>query len=239
MTAPALALRDVTVRYPDFRLGPLDLDLAAGERVALVGPNGAGKSTLLSALGGRLAGYDGRILWRGEELRALVPRIRARIGFLPESLPSYGWMTVAEHLRFLSRFFPGWDASYQEELVRRLELPPDRRVAELSKGMTVKLGFVAAEAFRPPVLLLDEPTSGIDPVMRAELLGLLEDSVPGGGDRLLVFSSHLLEDVGALCDRVVLLRDGRLAADVAVDELRGADPGRPLGGAVRELLSDG
>lgn len=239
MTSPALALREITVRYRDFRLGPFDLDFAAGERVALVGPNGAGKSTLLSALGGRLDGYGGRVLWRGRELRTLVPGIRARIGFLPETLPSYGWMTVAEHLRFLARFFPEWDASYQEELVRRLELPPDRRVAELSKGMTVKLGFVAAEAFRPPVLLLDEPTSGVDPVMRGELLDLLGDSVPKGGDRLLVYSSHLLEDVGVLCDRVVLLRDGRLAADVPLDALRGMGPGGSLGEAVRELLSDG
>lgn len=236
--SPMITLRDVTVRYPGFRLGPLSLSLAAGERIALIGPNGAGKSTLLNAIGARDPGYDGRILWRGEDLRPLVPEIRARIGFLPETLRGYGWMTVEERLRFLAAFFPDWDRRHEAELVRRLDLPVERRVAELSKGTKVKLSFVAAEAHRPPALLLDEPTAGIDPVMRGELLELLGECAPRNGRRLLVFSSHLLEDVAELCDRVVLLREGRLVADVSVDELRGRGPGVPLRRAVRELLTD-
>ena len=161
-------------------------------------------------------------------MRSQLPDIREKIGFLPERVRGYGWMTVAEHLAFLSTFFPTWDHEYARELLRRLDLPPGSKVGTLSKGMGVKLSMVAAEAHRPSVLVLDEPTSAIDPLMRGQILAIVDESVPKDGDRLVLFSSHILEDVEKIADRVVLIRCGRLVVDESVEELQRRDPDNTL-----------
>jgi ABC-2 type transport system ATP-binding protein len=219
-------LRELTVRYPYFTLGPMTLTVSAGERVALVGPNGAGKSTTLRAISGLVPEYAGSVTVESLEVRDVGPHVRARIGVLPERLLGFGWTTVAEHLRLLASFYPTWDPEYADELRCRLDLPADTRLANLSKGMQVKLSLVAAESFRPPVLLLDEPTSGIDPVMRGEILGLITECAAAEEGRTVLFSSHILEDVEEVAERVVLLRSGSVMGDVERDELRaeaGAD----------------
>ncbi len=209
------------VRFPGFSLGPLSLTIRSGERIALVGPNGAGKSTTLRGIAGLLPeGYDGSARVGGEEVSASGPEIRRTVGLLPERLAGFGWMTVKEHLAFLRAFHPTWDDTWAAELTDRLELPTRTKLANLSKGMRVKLSLVSVEAHRPPVLLLDEPTSGIDPVMRRGLLTLLQECAPPGGDRTVVFSSHILEDVEAVSDRVLLLREGSLVGDASVADLR-------------------
>ncbi|MEJ2539160.1 MAG: ABC transporter ATP-binding protein [Gemmatimonadota bacterium] len=212
-----IALEGFGVEYPDFTLGPLDLSVEPGERVALVGSNGAGKSTTMRALSGRFVDYHGRVRVGGEEVRDRLPGIRARIGLLPERLAAFGWMTVAEHLSLLEAVHPRWDASYGETLRGRLDLPASARVGTLSRGMKIKLSFIAAEAFRPPLLLLDEPTAGLDPAMRMQVLDLIREATPPGAGRVVVFSSHLMEDVQALADRVLVLRDGALVGDVSVE----------------------
>lgn len=221
-------LRGFSVRYSNFFLEPMDLSIDSGERVAVVGANGAGKSTTLKAIAGRLRDYEGRVDIGDGDIRPQLPEIRARIGFLPEKLLGFGWMTVGEHLGFLSAFYPTWDHDYAQELLDRLELPSTSKVGTLSKGMAVKLSLVGAEAYRPPVLVLDEPTSAIDPVMRRNLLRIIDECAPGGGDRLVVFSSHILEDIEFIAERVVLMRRGRILEDVTTAELRGRQPETPL-----------
>jgi len=232
-----VSLKSFSVRYPKFVLQPLDLEFSLGERIAIVGANGAGKSTMLRAIGGRWREYQGRVEIGGREVRSQLPGIRAEIGFLPERPLGLGWMTVGDHLDFLSAFFPTWDVGYQEELLRRLALPTDRKLGNLSKGMAVKLALVAAEAHRPSLLILDEPTSGIDPLMRGELIDLVKEAAPAGGDRLVLFSSHILEDVERIADRVILLREGKLINDLAVDDLRNQDHGKPLSQLLYSALS--
>lgn len=221
-------LQGFSVRYSNFFLEPVDLSIDPGERVAVVGANGAGKSTTLKAIAGRLRDYEGRVELGGSDVRSQLPEIRAQIGFLPEKLLGFGWMTVGEHLSFLSAFYPTWDPDYAQELLERLELPGTSKVGTLSKGMAVKLSLVGAEAYRPPVLILDEPTSAIDPVMRRELLRIIDECAPGGGDRLVVFSSHILEDVEFIAERVVLMRRGRILDDTTTAELRARHPDAPL-----------
>ncbi|MDP2958376.1 MAG: ABC transporter ATP-binding protein [Longimicrobiales bacterium] len=225
------------VAYPGFTLGPLDLALAAGERVALVGPNGAGKSTALKGMVGLLPEYRGSVRFQGAEVGEDAPGVRSRVGVLPEKLLGFGWMSVQEHLDFLAEFHPTWDRDYAADLTRRVDLPPATKLANLSKGMSVKLSLVAAEAYRPPLLLLDEPTSGLDPVMRTEVLDLINECAPRDGDRTVLFSSHILEDIEAVADRVLILRDGRLIEDAEVGDLRERHPGVPLSRVILEKLT--
>jgi len=224
----SIVLSDFRVDFPNFSMGPIALEVRAGERLALIGANGAGKSTTLNAIAGRLTDYEGRVDVGGEDVAAQAYRVRESVGLLPERLLGFGWMTVAEHLNFLSNFFPRWDKEYAAELRERLALPPKSKVGTLSKGMQIKLSLIGAEAFRPPILLLDEPTSGIDPVMRGELLEVISDCAPRGGERIVIFSSHILEDVERIADRVVLLRDGRVICDMSTEALQATEPSTPI-----------
>ncbi len=235
---PRLSLRKFTVRYSAFTLEPLSLDFKPGERVAFIGPNGSGKSTTFRALAGRASEYEGQIFLDGKDLRYLTPLARRRIGFLPESMAGYGWMTVREHLQFIREFFPEWDDAYAAALISRLRIPVDHRLANLSKGTRVKLSFVAAEAYRPPVLLLDEPTSGVDPDVRGELIDCILAASAEWPDRLILFSTHLLEDVERLADRVVMLSHGSLRMDLSTSELRESHRGATLSSILYTALSN-
>jgi ABC-2 type transport system ATP-binding protein len=233
-----IRLRDLTVTYPGFDLGPITLEVAAGERVALVGANGAGKSTTLRVLGGLLPDYRGTAEIAGVEVRTALPLSRAQVGVLPERLLGFGWMSVTDHLRFLAAFYPTWDAAYAHDLRERLGLPGGTKLAQLSRGMQVKLSLVSAEAFRPPLLLLDEPTSSIDPIMRGEILDLIDGVAPPGSERTVIYSSHILEDVERIAGRVVVLKQGRLVEDTLVARLsRGAEGVSPAR-AIYQLLTD-
>lgn len=238
MTA-RIALRQFSVKYPSFTLASLSLEIQPGERVALVGPNGSGKTTTLRALAGRLRDYDGFILLNGQDLRSLLPFARRDIGLLPETLAGYGWMTVRDHLAFLAEFYPRWDAAYAAHLADRLGVPLDQALGRLSKGTRVKASFIAAEAYRPPVLLLDEPTSGLDPAVRGELLNAILSSVDSQSDRIVLFSTHLLEDVEFVASRVLLLANGTLGLDATVSKLRDAHRGESLAKILYAALSRG
>jgi len=233
---PLLSLDQFAVTRGSFSFGPVSLTLSAGERVAVLGANGAGKSTMLLGMAGWLPHHRGEVHWNGRALATIARPDRQIVGFLPEQLPGYGWMTVREHCEFLSGFYREWDSAWAEELLTRLGLPRDTRLAALSKGMRVKLGFCCAEAFRAPILLLDEPTTGLDPLVRGELVRMLETICPRGGDRLLVYSPHLIEDVDLLATRILVIRGGSLVHDVSRDVLAARYPGLSGIAAIRTLL---
>lgn len=214
-----------SVRFPTFHFEPLTLSVGPGSRIALLGPNGAGKSTLLRALAGRFPHYQGSVRFRGAEVRDLLPGYRVQVGFLPENLIGTPGATVRDRLELHSAFFPSWDQGYAEDLLSKLDLSEDAPVGALSKGMALKFSFVAAEAYRPPLLLLDEPTSGLDPVVRRTFLTLLREILDEDPDRTLVFSTHLLEDVEAFAEHVWILRSGRMIRNARVAEMVSRDGG--------------
>jgi ABC-2 type transport system ATP-binding protein len=232
-----IALRQFSVKYPEFTLAPLSLEFHSGERIAFVGPNGSGKTTTLRALAGRLTAYNGSVLFDGRELRTLLPLGRQQIGLLPETLQGYGWMTVREHLAFLRGFYPDWDPVYAAQLAQQLRVPLDQLLGRLSKGTRVKVSFIAAEAYRPPLLLLDEPTSGLDPEVRGELIAAILEAARERPDRVMLFSTHVLEDVELIAERVLLLDKGMLTMDSTIAEIRESHRGESVAKSLYEVLA--
>jgi ABC-2 type transport system ATP-binding protein len=190
------ALRDCSVAIPQGRV------------VALVGPNGAGKTTLLQLAVGLLAPSAGEIRVFGAP-PANRPEVLARVGFLAQDKPLYSGFTVAELLHFGAGLNPGWDQAVADRWLERLELPPDRRVGQLSGGQRTQLAVALALAKRPRLLLLDEPMADLDPLVRHDLARLLMETVAAEG-LTVVLSSHVLAELASICDYLVLLAVGRV-----------------------------
>ncbi|HRP07724.1 MAG TPA: ABC transporter ATP-binding protein [Gemmatimonadales bacterium] len=237
MSELLLDVRDLRVHFPSFSLGPVSFAVGAGERVALLGANGAGKTTLLRALTGRLAKREGSALIMGRDLRQAPASWFAHVGYAAESPPADPVLRVSEWFDFLADVHPTWSRDDQVELVTRLGVDVARKIGQLSRGTLVKVALITAEAARPPLLVLDEPTNGLDPVVRQELVTLLRERFVPGGSRSLLFSSHLLEDVEALCDRALMIRGGRLVREVSGDLLRQARADGQLTGLVADVLT--
>jgi ABC-2 type transport system ATP-binding protein len=229
-----LVVNGLSVRYPSFTLGPLSFAVHGSETVALLGANAAGKTTLLRAITGRLRIRDGEILVSGREPREAPPAWRARIGFAAEKPQADGALRVREWFAFLADCYPTWDTAYQRDLTTRMALDAGERIGALSRGTAVKAAYIAAEAYRPDLLVLDEPTNGLDPVVRLDFLGLLGECFANAPGRALIFSSHLLEDVEALCDRALLLRAGQLVGEIPGERLSEAR----ASGRLTELVAD-
>ncbi len=233
-----LFAHDLVVRYPKFTLGPLGFAIKGGETVALLGANAAGKTTLLRAITGRQREREGSVELSGEDILRAPDAWRARIGFAGEKPLGDPALRVREWYAFLADCYLSWDRRYEEELTRRLGLDVSERIGALSRGTAVKAAYIAAESYRPELLVLDEPTNGLDPVVRLELLGWLRECFDAAPDRALIFSSHLLEDVEALCDRALLLRRGKLVGEIAGDRLTEARAGGRLTALVADVLRD-
>jgi ABC-2 type transport system ATP-binding protein len=192
----------------------VDLQLPEEAVMVLVGPNGAGKSTLVKILLDLVRADAGSAEVFGLDPRAEGPRVRARVGYVPEQHDwGYGWMPVGRLLRHHSTFFPGWDAAYADVLARRFELRLERRFGDLSKGQARRVQLVLALAHRPALLVLDEPTDGLDPQMRDDTLGLLAEHLSEFSTTVLI-STHQVHEVDRLADHLAVMRGGRLVTQL-------------------------
>ena len=201
-------------------LDRMDMTVPRGAVYVLVGPNGAGKTTTLRILLDlvRADGGEARVL--GLDTVKAGAEVRARCGYLPERQDAgYGWMKVQQLLDHHARFRTNWDPGYATRLVERLEVRDHTRFGKLSKGEARRVQLVMALAHRPPLLLLDEPTDGLDPVMRDEALAILSDHVAETGGTLVI-STHLVYEVEGLGDHLGVLRDGVLRAQLDRETLR-------------------
>ncbi len=217
-TVSAFSLTGVVKRYPGFTLGPLDLALSPGTVLGFVGPNGSGKTTTLNCIAGLVIPDSGRVDVLGRAVDHRAPDWKADIGVVGEEHGFYRSWTAAANLRFLSRFYERWSDQRVARLADRLGLPLDRKVSDLSKGQLAKLALVAALGHGPRLLLLDEPTAGLDPVVRAEVLDLLWE-VLEDGEHAIFYSTHVLSDIGRLADELVFLREGRVLLRSSKDAL--------------------
>lgn len=204
----ATALEHVELRVPD------------GAMYVLVGVNGAGKSTLFKLLMNLERPDAGSAEVFGLDTGRDGPAVRVQVGYVPERQDApYRSMTCGRLLRHVATFYPEWDHAYADHLVRALGVRPERRVGGLSKGETRRLQLVMALAYRPPLLLLDEPTDGLDPVVRRRALALLAEHLADTPTTVLI-STHHIHELDSLADHVGVLREGRLVAQMRRDDLQ-------------------
>jgi len=195
------------------------LQVPEGSVYVLVGPNGAGKTTTMKVLLGMLPRDSGSVEVLEMDPALDGPRIRAQVGYVPERSDwGYPWMQIGRMLEHHAAYFPRWDPEYAGKLVQAFDLPLHKRLDKVSKGVARRVHLLMALAHRPPLLLLDEPTDGLDPVMRDETLGMLSEHVAETGCTAFV-STHLVHEVDRLADHLGVIRDGRLSAQMPRDTL--------------------
>ena len=222
MDAPAIVIERFTKRFGSrTAVADLTLEVPRGAVLGLLGQNGAGKSTTIKTLLNLYRPTSGRLTVLGLDSVRQSIELRRRVGYLPEEPSCYKWMTVDEAVRFNAAFYTSWDKALADELLKRLELPRDRKLRELSRGMQAKVGLVLALAQRPEVLILDDPTSGLDPIVRREFLEAMIANVQAEGGTVL-FSTHLLHEMERVADEVAILHHGRLLLRDSLEKLKAA-----------------
>jgi ABC-2 type transport system ATP-binding protein len=201
-------------------LDGLDLQVPSGSVYVLVGPNGAGKSTAIKVLLDLVRADHGTAAVLGIDTARQPALARAQTGYVPEVVDTaYGWLTVRGLLKHRAAFYHAWDGGYADGLCRRLGLRMDERFRALSKGGARAVALVAALAHRPPVLLLDEPTDGLDPLAREEFAAILVEHMTHSPTTVL-WSTHHVHEADRLVDHVGVLRGGRLLLQAPVDDVR-------------------
>ena len=191
----------------------------SGQVHGLVGSNGAGKTTLIKHILGLLRAKQGTVRVFGLDPVRHPVEVLGRIGYLSEERELPEWMRIDELLRYTQAFHRTWDAAYARELLHTFDLDPAKKVKDLSKGMRAQAGLIAAVAHRPELLILDEPSSGLDAVVRRDILDAVVRTVADDG-RTVIFSSHLLEEVERMSDHVTMLHQGRVTMSGPLDDAR-------------------
>jgi ABC-2 type transport system ATP-binding protein len=209
MTDLAIQLSGVSKKYRYFTLDKIDLELPRGQIMGLIGANGAGKSTTIRILMGLVHQDSGEARVLGHRMPAEQAAAKWDIGFASEDMRLYDSMTLAWHMNFIRSIYSGWDAGYAQLLLKRFGLRADQTIKGLSHGQRVKSALLLVLARKPKLLVLDEPTTGLDPVARHEILRELTDVMADEG-RSILFSSHNTQDVEQISDRITFIDRGRI-----------------------------
>ena len=209
MTEFAVQMTGVGKDYRYFSLNDVRLEIPYGHIMGFIGPNGAGKSTTIRILMGLVHQDRGDVRLLGHRMPADQAAAKRDIGFASEDMRLYGSATLGWHMRFIQSIFPSWDQAYAQTLLKRFDLRPEQRMKGMSHGQQVKAGLLLALARRPRLLILDEPTTGLDPVARHEVIRELTD-VMKDDRRSVLFSSHNTQDVEQISDQITFIDRGRI-----------------------------
>jgi ABC-2 type transport system ATP-binding protein len=185
----------------------------------LVGANGAGKTTLIKHVLGLLRAESGSVRVFGHDPVADPVAVLSRIGYLSEENDLPAWMRLDELIRYSRAFYPAWDDAYAEELRQAFALDPQARIKNLSRGQKARAGLLVALAHRPELLVLDEPSSGLDPIVRRDILGAVMRTIAHEG-RTVLFSSHLLDEVEQVADHVTMISHGTIVLSATLSEIK-------------------
>jgi ABC-2 type transport system ATP-binding protein len=205
----AIELSGVSKKYRYFTLEDIHLKLPRGQIMGLIGPNGAGKSTTIRILMGLVHPDAGEVRVLGHRMPAEQVAAKWDIGFASEDMRLYDSMTLGWHMGFIQSIYPNWDASYAQILLKRFGLRAEQKMKGLSHGQRVKAALLLVLARKPQLLVLDEPTTGLDPVARHEILGELTGVMAEEG-RSILFSSHNTQDVEQISDQITFIDRGRV-----------------------------
>jgi len=222
MSEPVIAISDLTRRFGGHAaLDSVSLTIPRGGVYGLVGANGAGKTTLIKHVLGLLRAERGSVRVFGRDPVADPVGVLSRTGYLSEENDLPGWMRVDELIQYSRAFYPSWDDAYAGELRDRFALDPGARIKTLSKGQKARAGLLVALAYRPELLVLDEPSSGLDPIVRRDIVGAVIRTIADEG-RTVLFSSHLLDEVEQVADHVTMIDHGRIVVSAPLEEIRAA-----------------
>lgn len=232
MGAPmAIACRNISKHYPHFSLQGVDLAVEQGTVMGLVGPNGAGKSTLIRLVMGLVGPDAGTVDVLGHRMPGGQVAAKRDIGFVAEDMRLYESQTIGFHMAFVRSIFPGWDEAYARMLLRSFDLREEQRVKGLSHGQRVKATLLLALARRPRLLVFDEPTTGLDPAVRKEVMDEMMNAIQDE-DHSILFSSHNTLDVEQISDHITFICAGSVVASYDKEHymerwrrLRLVDPG--------------
>ena len=197
----------------------ISLSVPTGSTLALLGRNGAGKTTTIRIMMGLISRDDGSVMLNGIDPAVDPATLRTRVGYLAEDQAMYPWMTPTELCRFLSPFYPSWDSQWASNFLDRFAIPRHTKIRRLSKGQTVKLGLAVALAHQPSIVILDDPSMGLDPIARKEFNRDLIEHLQSRGCTVL-YSSHLLDEVEAVADSVAILDQGRILRSAETQDLK-------------------
>jgi ABC-2 type transport system ATP-binding protein len=209
MNTPAIEINNVRKSYRFFALDDVSLRLEQGQIMGFVGPNGAGKSTTIRLLMSMIQQDAGEIRVLGHAMPQEQARAKRDVGFVSDDMSLFGGATLAWHMGFVKSIYAGWDEAYAKTLLKRFHLRPEQHVKGLSHGERTKAALLLVLARRPRLLLLDEPTTGLDPVARHEILAELMDVVTDER-RAILFSSHNTQDVEQISDQITFIDRGRI-----------------------------
>ena len=217
-----IELDNVTRRFGSTTaLEDVSLSVPRGTVFGLVGVNGAGKTTLIRHVLGLLEAQTGRVRVFGLDPVADPVGVLSKIGYLSEEKDLPDWMRVDELLHYTRAFYPSWDDQYAEELRQTFELDPAKKIKQLSRGQRARTGLLVALAHRPEILVLDEPSSGLDPIVRRDILAAIIRTISEEG-RTVLFSSHLLDEVERVSDHVAVIDEGKIVLCDRLDQIKGS-----------------
>jgi ABC-2 type transport system ATP-binding protein len=220
MNTPAIRVEGVRKHFRDSEvLKGVSFEVQPGQTFAFLGRNAAGKTTTIRMLLGLIAPDAGSVSVLGINPQTNPLAVRRRVGYLAEDQRMFGWMTVAEIVRFIAPFYDAWDQPLADRYLQQFDLPRKTKIKHLSKGQNVRLGLVLALAHRPEVVILDDPVLGLDPIMRKEFNRDLIAHLQGEG-RTVLYSSHLLYEVEPVADAVGILHHGQIVRQGSTEDLR-------------------
>lgn len=214
----AFEIKGLIKHFPEFSLGPINLNMEPGMVLGFVGPNGSGKTTTMHSMVGLIKpdGGEIKIFDRANDPNDISWKFD--IGYVGDKHVFYEHWSGKKNLEFLKQFYPNWDLDFEAELIKRFEVPINKKAKDLSTGNRVKLSLIGALAHRPKLLILDEPTSGLDPVVRSEFLDIMFEVVESG-ERAVFYSTHILSDISKVADELAFIKNGKIVKKTLKDDL--------------------
>jgi ABC-2 type transport system ATP-binding protein len=218
MTDYALEVKNLYTNVGDFSLTDVNLSLEKGTITGFIGKNGSGKTTFIKTILDLLPRAKGKILFFGNPIEGNEADIKSRLGVVFDNLIYSQALKPKTIMKTISPFYPTFDEDYYNGLMKRFDLNPDKRLKHYSKGMQMKFSIIMALAHKPDLLILDEPTAGLDPVARAEVLDLLYDIIQSE-EKTIFFSTHITSDLDKIADYITMIDNGKIVFTSAKDEM--------------------